>query len=149
MLKIDIEIDLSAFEREVDDHMAKAFQPAVVEALNKAGEAGRDAVRKGLVSAFDRPNPFTLAGVDIMKASVRTDGGDPSVVIYIKDRTASYIDLHVTGGTRHAGDPFTTRRGPVVPGRQAPREIPSSNIRRSLRHSPQAAPSRAFSGIFR
>ena len=36
MVKIDIEIDLSSFEREVDDHMAKAFQPAVVAALNRA-----------------------------------------------------------------------------------------------------------------
>ncbi|MCJ2035588.1 hypothetical protein [Methylobacterium sp. J-068] len=47
MLKIDIEIDISAFEKNVDDHRVRAFQPAVVESLNKAGEARRDAVRKG------------------------------------------------------------------------------------------------------
>ncbi|MCJ2039870.1 hypothetical protein MKK55_13115 [Methylobacterium sp. J-059] len=40
MLKIDIEIDVAAFERQVDDLMAKAYQPAVVEALNKAGRPG-------------------------------------------------------------------------------------------------------------
>lgn len=120
MVKLEIEIDLSSFEREVYDHMAKAFQPAVVAALNKAGEAGRDAVRKGMISAFDRPGPFTLAGVDILKVCVRTDGGDPSVLIFIRDRTASSIDLHVEGGTRRAGDPFATHPHPIVPGPQAP-----------------------------
>ncbi|CAA2155403.1 hypothetical protein MBRA_01048 [Methylobacterium brachiatum] len=72
MLKINLEIDVPGFERQVDDHMAKAFQPAVVEALNAAGEAAVDAVRKGMASSFDRPTPFTLAGVDYLKASVWT-----------------------------------------------------------------------------
>lgn len=122
MLRISLEIDVAGFERQVDDHMAKAFQPAVVEALNAAGKAGVEAVRKGMLTSFDRPKPFTLEGVDFFKASVRTDGGDPSVLIYIRDRTASYIDVHVEGGSRRAGDPFTTKRGPIVPGPAAPRD---------------------------
>ncbi|MEE7462222.1 hypothetical protein MFUR16E_13465 [Methylobacterium fujisawaense] len=44
MLKLTLETDLQGFERQVDDHMARAFQPAVVEALNAAGEAAVDAV---------------------------------------------------------------------------------------------------------
>lgn len=101
MLKINLEIDVSAFEREVDTHMAKAFQPAVVEALNAAGEAAVDAVRKGMLTAFDRPKPFILDGVGFFKASVRSDGGDPSVLIYVKDTTTSYIPTLVPApGTR-------------------------------------------------
>ncbi|GJD46554.1 hypothetical protein AFCDBAGC_4436 [Methylobacterium cerastii] len=122
MLKIALEIDVAGFERQVDDHMAKAFAPAVVEALNRAGEAGADAVRQGMMTSFDRPTQFTLEGVGVMKASIRTGGGDPSVLIYLKDRTASYLYLQVFGGTRHAGDPFTTKRGPIVPGPKAPRD---------------------------
>jgi len=78
MLKIALEIDVAGFESQVDDHMARAFQPAVVAALNAAGEAAVDAVRKGMLTSFDRPNPFTLEGVDFYNAAVRTDGGDPS-----------------------------------------------------------------------
>jgi hypothetical protein len=74
MLKIALEIDVAAFEQHVDDHMAKAFAPAVVEALNRAGEAGADAVRRGMMTSFDRPTQFTLEGVGVMKASIRTDG---------------------------------------------------------------------------
>jgi len=122
MLKINLEIDVAGFEREVDTHMLKAFQPAVVDALNAAGEAAVDAVQKGMLTSFDRPKPFTLDGVGFYKASVRSDGGDPSVLIYVKDTTASYIDVHIAGGTRRAGDPFTTRRGPIVPGPAAPRD---------------------------
>lgn len=44
--------------------------------------AGEAAVRKGRLTAFDRPRPFTLEGVDFFEASVRSDGGDPSVLIY-------------------------------------------------------------------
>lgn len=122
MLKISLEVDVAGFEREVDTHMLKAFQLAAVEALNAAREAAADAVRRGMLTSFDRPKPFTLDGVDFFKASVRSDGGDPSILIYVKDRTASYIDVHIPGGTRRAGDPFTTRRSPIHrpgPGRTA------------------------------
>lgn len=44
MLKITLEVDVSAFGKEVDDHMARAFQPAVVEALNAAGKVAADTV---------------------------------------------------------------------------------------------------------
>lgn len=130
MLKIHLEIDVAAFERQVDDHMLKAFAPAVVEGLNRTGEAGADAIRRGMMTAFDRPTPFTLEGVGVLKASIRTDGGDPSVLIFIWDRAASYLDLHVEDGARRTGDPFATRPHPIVPGPQAPGDIPSSNIRR-------------------
>lgn len=129
MLKISLEIDVSTFERQVDEHMARAFQPAVVEALNAAGRAAVDAVHKGMLTSFDRPKPFTLEGGGYFKASVRTDGGDPSVLIYVKDRTASYVDVHVEGGVRRAGDPFTTKRGPIVPDPAAPRDS-SGNLPR-------------------
>lgn len=97
MLKISLEIDVAGFGREVDTHMLKVFRPAVVDALNAAGEAAVDAVRKGMLTAFDRPKPFTLDGVGFFKASVRSDGGDPSILNYIKDQTASYIDVHGWG----------------------------------------------------
>lgn len=44
MLKINLEIDVAGFEREVDTHMLKAFRPVVVDALNTAGEAAVDAI---------------------------------------------------------------------------------------------------------
>ncbi|MCJ2039869.1 hypothetical protein MKK64_05305 [Methylobacterium sp. E-025] len=74
------------------------------------------------MTSFDRPTQFTLEVVGVMKALIRTDGSDPSVLIYLKDRTASYLNLQVLGGTRHAGDPFTTKRRPIVPGPKAPRD---------------------------
>lgn len=44
MLKINLEFDVGAFEGEVDTHMLRAFHPAVVDALNTAGEAAVDAI---------------------------------------------------------------------------------------------------------
>lgn len=122
MLKINIEIDVAGFERQVDDHMAKSFAPAVVEALNRAGEAGADSVRQGMMTSFDRPTQFTLDGVGVMKASIRTDGGNPSVLIYLKDTTAAYLDLQILGGTRRAGDPFTSMLWPIKPASDVGRD---------------------------
>ncbi|MCJ2035587.1 hypothetical protein [Methylobacterium sp. J-068] len=80
-----------------------------------------------MISAFGLPNMFTLAGVDIVKASVRTDGGDPSVLIFIRDRTASYLDLHVEDGVRRAGYP----RSPTATVPQPMRRIHSHPHRRT------------------
>lgn len=37
------------------------------------------------MTSFDRHTPFTLAGVSYFKATARTDGIDPSVLIVIRD----------------------------------------------------------------
>jgi len=121
-LNITIEVETESFRREAQAFMGREFQELLADALNVAGEAAVKAVRKGMMTAFERPIPFTLDGVRMYRASARTDGGDPSVLIFIADRTASYVDVHVTGGVRRAGDPFTTRRGPIVPGPAAPRD---------------------------
>ena len=73
-------------------------------------------VSKGMATAFDRPTPFTLAGVTLYRATARTDGGDRSVLIYIRDQTALHLDVHVEGGTRRAGAPLTTITGFFVLG---------------------------------
>ncbi|MFH8721849.1 heme-binding protein [Methylobacterium fujisawaense] len=123
MLKSSLKIDVAGFEREVDTHMLKAFRPAVADALNAAGEAAVDAVRKGMLTAFDRPKPFTLDGVGFFKASVRSDGGDPSILIYIKDRTASYIDVHGWGcGAGPERIAALRATGRVTPGKRTENE---------------------------
>ncbi len=101
-LSLTLEVDVESFQRVVDRQIAADLQVAMVEGLNVAEEAGVKAVRKGMATAFDRPNPFTLAGVQMYRATARTDGGDPSVLIYIRDQTALFLDNHVVVGVRRA-----------------------------------------------
>jgi hypothetical protein len=61
--------------------MLKVLAPAVVEALNRAGEAGADAVQTGIMTILNRPTPLTLKGGGVMKALIRTECGDPCVLI--------------------------------------------------------------------
>lgn len=118
-LSLTLEVDVESFQRVVDRQIAADLQVAMVEGLNVAGEAGVKAVRKGMATAFDRPNPSTLAGVQMYRATARTDGGDPSVLIYIRDQTALFLDNHVEVGVRRAGAPFVTIVGSFIHGHPA------------------------------
>ncbi len=66
--------------------MAKAFQPR---------RGGRRP--KGDGDLLRPSETFTLAGVIYFKVSVRTDGGDPSVLIHIRERIGFYV--HTKSGS--------------------------------------------------
>lgn len=61
--------------------MLKVLAPAVVEALNRAGEAGADAVQTGIMTILKQADPVNAEGGGVMKALIRTECGDPCVLI--------------------------------------------------------------------
>ncbi|WP_156652609.1 hypothetical protein [Methylobacterium sp. Leaf86] len=75
-----------------------------------------------MLTAFDRPKPFTLDGIAVYKATPSTDGGTPSALVFVRETQAAFLDLEMHGGVRRAGDVGTTRLGPLVPGARAPKD---------------------------
>lgn len=121
MLKIKLAFD----QKTYDDTVARFdadMTTGLVSAVNAAAEAARDAVRAEMLSVFDRPTPYTLQGVALYEATPRSDGGDPSALVFLLDDQAAYLELEIAGGPRAAGDYATTRLGPLVPGPAAPRD---------------------------
>jgi len=121
MFEIQVDIDTAAFSRDVDAVVAEEVRPAIADALNQIAFAARDAVREAMLEGFDSPTPFTLEWVRVLTARV-SGSGPLDVVVFIMDRQAGYLDLEITPGTRRAGMPATTRRGPLIPGPAAPRD---------------------------
>jgi len=121
MLQFQVDIDTAGFSPDVDAVVTEEVRPAIAGALNEIAFAARDAVREAMKEGFDRPTPFTLDGVKVFTARV-SGSGPLDVVVFIADRQAGYLDLEITPGTRRAGMPATTRRGPLIPGPAAPRD---------------------------
>src|SRR5690606_9968945 len=61
---------------------------------------------------------FTMQGFKVLYANPQ-DPRDPSALITLMPRQASYLDVQIEGGVRRAGDPGTTKKGPLVPGPDA------------------------------
>lgn len=136
MLQFQLDIDTGTFSRDVDTVITEEVRPAIAGALNEIAFAARDAVREAMKAGLDRPKPFTLEGVQVFTA--RVPGAGPlDVVVFIADKQAGYLDLEITPGTRRAGMPATTRRGPLIPGPAAPRDrfgnLPRSYVEEVMR----------------
>jgi hypothetical protein len=117
-MRIDIEIDTQAYDRQVDLYLDGVVRPAIASGLNAAA----DLIKEDLVEAagrdFDRPNPFTLRGFDVLPARV-DDPRDLSALVSIRPLQAAYLEVQIDGGVRRAGDAVTTAQGPLVPGPDA------------------------------
>lgn len=122
MLKIELAYDPGAYDRAIDSYDAAVLQVGMVDAVNRTAAAVATALQRGMLDAFDRPEPFTVAGVRTFKATPRYDGGDPSALVFMADTQAAYLELEIFGGDRFAGDVATTRLGPLIPGPAAPRD---------------------------
>ena len=122
MLKIELAYDAGPYDRAIDSYDAAVLQAGMVDAVNRTASAVAEALRRGMLDAFDRPKPFTVAGVRTFKATPRYDGGDPSALVFLADTQAAYLELEIFGGDRVAGDVATTKLGPLVPGPAAPRD---------------------------
>lgn len=122
MLEITLEFDRRAFDSAANSFVNGEVQTALVGAVNGTAERVRIALRNSMLTAFDRPKPFTLEGIAVYKATPRTDGGTPSALVFVRETQAGYLDLEMHGGVRRAGDVGTTRLGPLVPGVRAPKD---------------------------
>ncbi|MGG5811455.1 hypothetical protein [Falsiroseomonas sp. CW058] len=92
----DIRADLRPLTRNLDDLARRQVPFATARALTAMADAAAVANRRALPSIFDRPTPFTRAGIAVAPARKN------SLVarVYVKERQAEYLVLEETGGTR-------------------------------------------------
>lgn len=119
--------------------MLKVLAPAVVEALNRAGEAGADAVQTGIMTILKQADPVNAEGgrrdesldPDGMRRPLRpdctsmTNRGTLRVVRQHLD-DAAFRDPAVAAGTDHSGQLVLQRRKlpdtPLDLGQVTPRD---------------------------
>lgn len=121
MLRIELSFDEKTYGDTVASFDADR-STGLVNAVNAAAEAPRNAVRAEMLAVSDRPPPFTLQGVVLHGATPRSDDGAPSALVFLLDDQAAYLDLEVVDGPRTAGDYATTRLGSLASGLAAPRD---------------------------
>ena len=118
--RLELSFDRGAFNASSEAYLRDDVMPAIVEGLNTTLEAVYKRIAGAMLEVFDRPSPYTMQGLGVLRARVETNGRDPAGLVFIKDDQAAYLDLEVFGGQRSAGAPHTTRLGPLVPGPAAP-----------------------------
>lgn len=134
MMRIDLELDFSEYDADVDGYVDDVLKPALATGITSAAELVREELIEAAGRDFDRPNAFTLRGFQVLPASVTSD--DPAALVSIMPQQAEYLQIQIDGGVRRAGDPGTTASGPLVPGPDAPRDqhgnLPRGYVRRQL-----------------
>lgn len=109
-----MKIDVSALRR-AGITKAKEFRSALDEAVLYLAASARKRLREVAAEAFDRPKPFTVDAFRYRPVS----GDAPAALVYVLPLPARYLGLQVFGGEREPGDYGTTKRGILVPGRDA------------------------------
>ena len=117
MFQIDVEITADT-DRSFKDWQDDTFLPAVVDALNETAEAARDHVVEAMSTYIDRPMERLARTLRVGKAKA-IPGRVPDALLFAVDTSAGVWERLTVGGVRRAGDPGTTRLGPLVPGRAA------------------------------
>lgn len=134
MMSIDLELDFSEYDQDVDGYVVDVLRPAIATGITAAANLVKDALIEAAGRNFDRPNAFTLKGFNVLPASVTSD--DPAALISIMPMQAEYLSIQIDGGVRRAGDPGTTASGPLVPGPDAKLDrhgnLPRGYIKRQL-----------------
>ncbi|WP_411901395.1 hypothetical protein [Methylorubrum thiocyanatum] len=88
MIELTIEFDGKAFEEASDAFVRGDVQRALVSAVNRTAERVQIALKESMLTAFDRPRPFTLDGVKVFWATPRADGGAPSAMVFLAEEQA-------------------------------------------------------------
>jgi hypothetical protein len=117
-MRIDIDLDVSEFDRDADTYIRKDWSDGIVAGLNRWARVTQLRLQTAMLRVFDRPVPFTAQGASFLPA--RNDGvRDPAVLITIMRQQAQWLELEIFGGERVAGDYATTSRGVLIPGPDA------------------------------
>ncbi|KQO85932.1 hypothetical protein [Methylobacterium sp. Leaf91] len=115
MLQVTIKTD----PPERDELGPADIRAALVDSVNSIAEAARLHVTEALPVHLDRPTPFTMKAIGVKKA--RPGTRDVEAEVDVLPLQARYLALEIFGGVRKAGDYATTKLGPLIPGKDSPR----------------------------
>ncbi len=96
LVNISIRADVKRLTRDLGALADKQIPFATSQALNELAGIVKAAEVANLQKTFPSATPFTLKSLAILKAKK----GNPTVTIFIKDKTARYLEPFETGG-RH------------------------------------------------
>ncbi|MBB4287860.1 hypothetical protein [Roseospira goensis] len=103
-IKLSIDETLDEARREIRDFSDRQVPFALKQALNRTAEAGKSRARAEMARVFDRPKPFTLNSLYILKASKSS----LQSAVGIKDASskgtpaARYLAAQIAGGDRQS-----------------------------------------------
>lgn len=95
------------------------LREAFGDAIDVLAERARLHVVEAMPSHPDRPTPYTLRGIGVLKSKPRAP--EPFAEVDVLPQQARYLRYQILGGTRVAGDYATTKQGILIPGPDAPR----------------------------
>lgn len=101
---IQVRADSRPLTRSLDDLAQRQVPFATARALTAMADAAAVANRRALPSIFDRPTPFTRAGIAVQPAKKN----HLVARVFVKERQAEYLALEETGGVRR---PERSRQG--------------------------------------
>lgn len=130
MLTFDIRSNAADVRRRLSDLQRKHLPRAQMNAANRLGAVIHTILRKEMAESFDRPTPYTLRGMNWMRATP----GKPLVRIWLEEfankgiAPADFLAAQIEGGPRRHKrfERALIARGLMpagsfaVPGRQAP-----------------------------
>ena len=95
-IKIDIKSNAKEVNKKLNLFRKKHLPFIVSDSINEVGVKAVNAMRSQLAKKLDRPNPFTVKGVNLFKAKP----SDLSALIFIPDIQAKYLEKQIEGGVR-------------------------------------------------
>lgn len=95
-MEISFAANFREVERDLSDFARKQLPFATSLALNDTAEAVERGARRDLETRLDKPTPFTLRGLLILRSSKARLWAD----VLIKDAQAAYLRWQETGGDR-------------------------------------------------
>ena len=99
MLNLSITSNIRDQIRQVSAEHKRQVAFALVKTVNELAKIAQEEEKKGLVSFFDNPTPFTVNSVAIKYAKK----GNPTATIYIRPIAARYIAPYEYGGKQFLG----------------------------------------------
>jgi hypothetical protein len=94
MFKIDVSSNIKALTRELDAIARKQVPFATAQALNAVGKRIKASEEANIKATFRNPRPFTQKSVGMTRATK----AEQSVMVFIKDASAKYLEPYETGG---------------------------------------------------
>lgn len=103
-INVSIDHDLDEVRREIRDFSDRQVPFAIAKALTRTAEAARDRARTEMTRVFDRPKPFTLNSLYILKATKKSLEASVGIKdVSSKGTPASrYLAPQIAGGDRQS-----------------------------------------------
>jgi len=95
-MQFELRHNIAEVERGLSNFAREQVPFAASRAINAIAADVAAAEERRFRAVLDRPTPFTLRGLMVLRASKRTLAG----AVLVRDRQAAYLALQDTGGTR-------------------------------------------------